>query len=598
MKQIKTRPATRDIKVLDKAANLSSRMKNAAVKSKSAAEAASHEAEQTQDAGHASPTAYASDTAISSAKTTTEKATQTLRKNPVKQASANMEKARQNVQELRRQVGNIKDAVKPSAQHTPQKEMVKRAKNARQTPTRARKTAEKTVKSTAKSTPKAAKSTAQTVKSTAKGTVKTAQKTIKTAEHGGKVAVKTAQHTAKAAKATAQATVRAAKMAAHMARVAAKAAVTAAKATAKIVAAMVKAIIAATKALIAAIAAGGWVAVLVILVICLIGLLVGSIFGIFFSGEESGNGRTMPDAVQQLTTEFYQQIEEIKADNPHDVALVEAMAINWREVLAVYAVKVNTDPENGMDVATLDDTKVALLRGVLDDMVDLSYTVSTETRERIVMDEDGEETTEEVEVVILTITMTQQTADEAAAQYLFNQTQQDQLHELLNPEYADLWAALFGGYAAGGGDILIGNPGKVPLGIFAWPLEGAYPVNSPYGWRPDPFDPSKTEYHGGIDIACPEGTPILAAADGTVVVANSTDSWGGSYGYYVKIQHDGTNATLYAHCSQIAVTGGQQVAKGQVIGYVGTSGSSTGFHLHFEVFENGQRTDPQAFFGE
>ncbi len=213
------------------------------------------------------------------------------------------------------------------------------------------------------------------------------------------------------------------------------------------------------------------------------------------------------------------------------------------------------------------------------------------------VNEDGEETTEEVEVVILTITMTQQTADEAAAQYLINQTQQDQLHELLNPEYADLWAALFGGYAAGGGDILVGNPGQVPLGIFAWPLAGDYPVNSPYGWRPDPFDPSKTEYHGGIDIACPEGTPILAAADGTVVVANSTDSWGGSYGYYVKIQHDGTYSTLYAHCSQIAVTGGQQVVKGQVIGYVGSTGNSSGNHLHFEVYENGARTDPQGFFG-
>ncbi len=429
MKQIKTRPATRDIKVLDKAANLSTRMKNAAVKSKSAAGAASHEAEQTQDTAHASPSAYASDTAMNSAKTTTEKTANTLRKNPVKQASANMDKARQNVQEVKRQVGNIKDAVKPRTQHTPQKEMVKRAKNARQTATRARQAGQKTIKNTSKSSAKAAKSTA-------KGTVKTVQRSVKTAERGGKVAVKTAQHTAKAAKATAQATARAAKMAAHAAKVAAKAAVTAAKATAKIVAAMVKAIIAALKALIAAIAAGGWVAVLVILVICLIGLLVGSIFGIFFSGEDSGNGRTMPDAVQQLTTEFYEEIETIKAQNPHDVALVEAMAINWREVLAVYAVKVNTNPENGMDVATLDDTKVALLRGVLDDMVDLSYSVSTETRERIVLNEDGEETTEEVEVVILTITMTQQTADEAAAQYLFSQTQKDQLHELLNPEYA------------------------------------------------------------------------------------------------------------------------------------------------------------------
>ncbi len=90
-REIKTRPATRDIKALDKAANLSTRMKNAAVKSKSEAETAHHEAKQTQDTGHTSPSAYASDTAMSSAKTTTEKTANTLRKNPVKQASANMD---------------------------------------------------------------------------------------------------------------------------------------------------------------------------------------------------------------------------------------------------------------------------------------------------------------------------------------------------------------------------------------------------------------------------------------------------------------------------------------------------------------------------
>jgi murein DD-endopeptidase MepM/ murein hydrolase activator NlpD len=123
------------------------------------------------------------------------------------------------------------------------------------------------------------------------------------------------------------------------------------------------------------------------------------------------------------------------------------------------------------------------------------------------------------------------------------------------------------------------------------------PVNSPYGWRPDPFDPTKTVYHGGIDIACAEGTPILAAADGTVIVANSTDSWGGSYDYYVKIQHNDTYSTLYAHCSAIAVTNGQTVVKGQVIAYVGSTGNSSGNHLHFEVYQNGERTDPQAYFG-
>ena len=81
----------------------------------------------------------------------------------------------------------------------------------------------------------------------------------------------------------------------------------------------------------------------------------------------------------------------------------------------------------------------------------------------------------------------------------------------------------------------------------------------------------------------PEGTPILAAADGTVTIANALDSWGGSYGYHVKLDHGGGLTTLYAHCSSICVTAGQQVKAGQVIAYVGHTGRATGPHLHFEV---------------
>ena len=88
------------------------------------------------------------------------------------------------------------------------------------------------------------------------------------------------------------------------------------------------------------------------------------------------------------------------------------------------------------------------------------------------------------------------------------------------------------------------------------------------------------EYHRQPD---PEGTPILAAADGTVTIANALDSWGGSYGYHVKLDHGGGLTTLYAHCSSICVTAGQQVKAGEVIAYVGHTGRATGPHLHFEV---------------
>ena len=100
------------------------------------------------------------------------------------------------------------------------------------------------------------------------------------------------------------------------------------------------------------------------------------------------------------------------------------------------------------------------------------------------------------------------------------------------------------------------------------------------------------DFHGGTDIAAPLGTPILAAADGVVVTA----TWHNSYGYYVKIKHDDTYSTLYAHCSVLHVSAGQTVKQGQVIADCGSTGYSTGPHCHFEVIQNGVRVDALMFY--
>ena len=120
-------------------------------------------------------------------------------------------------------------------------------------------------------------------------------------------------------------------------------------------------------------------------------------------------------------------------------------------------------------------------------------------------------------------------------------------------------------------------------------------ITSQFGHRVDPIT-GEVSSHTGTDIACAEGTPILAAADGIVTVANGLDSWGGSYGYYIQINHGGGLETLYAHCSSICVTTGQQVQAGQVIGYVGHTGRATGSHLHLETRTNGTRVDSMQFF--
>ena len=98
-----------------------------------------------------------------------------------------------------------------------------------------------------------------------------------------------------------------------------------------------------------------------------------------------------------------------------------------------------------------------------------------------------------------------------------------------------------------------------------------------------------------MDIPAAYGTPIVASRSGTVMVANGSDSWGYSWGYYVSIYHDSEFSTLYAHMSSVAVSAGQWVNKGDIIGYVGDTGYSFGNHCHFEVYQNGIRVDPAQF---
>lgn len=125
------------------------------------------------------------------------------------------------------------------------------------------------------------------------------------------------------------------------------------------------------------------------------------------------------------------------------------------------------------------------------------------------------------------------------------------------------------------------TPATTPVtnsGSYLWPLAGYTSVSSPFGYRNCPFH--GRELHRGADIPAPAGTPIRAAKSGVVIVS----TYGSSYGNYITIAHSDGTRTLYAHQSQRAVSAGQTVSQGQVIGYVGSTGSSTGNHLHFEIW--------------
>ncbi|HMG25497.1 MAG TPA: peptidoglycan DD-metalloendopeptidase family protein [Acidimicrobiia bacterium] len=123
---------------------------------------------------------------------------------------------------------------------------------------------------------------------------------------------------------------------------------------------------------------------------------------------------------------------------------------------------------------------------------------------------------------------------------------------------------------------------------FIWPVNG--PISSPFGPRVQPIIGAST-FHPGVDIAASQGTPIKAAGDGVVKMAG----WNGGYGNFTLIDHGGGLATGYGHQSRIAVSVGQHVSTGEVIGYVGSTGNSTGPHLHWEVRVNGNPVDPMGW---
>ena len=365
MADIKTRDAVKGtIKTIDKAAIASERMKAAYAKTKD-------KAEQGYYADESSATEYASDKVSYTAERVTEEGVHQFNK-----------QGKKGVQTTKENIVKAKDGIADFKTKRAMKSAEKRASNVHTQTVRTKTQAEKTIKQSARSTGK-------TIKFTTKGTVKSAEKSVKTAQSTSKAAIKTAEHTAKTAQKTAQASVKAAQRAAQAAKATAKATAHAVKVAVKATIAAVKAIIAGTKALISAIAAGGWVAVVIIIVICLVGLLVGSVFGIFFSGEDSGNGMTMQTVVREINTEYDAKLDETKNGTAHDVLEMSGSRAVWKEVLAVYSVKTATDPDNPQEVATMDEGKKQLLSGIFWEMNEISSRTESKTETVITESDDG-----------------------------------------------------------------------------------------------------------------------------------------------------------------------------------------------------------------
>lgn len=334
----------------------------------------------------------------------------------------------------------------------------------------------------------------------------------------------------------------------------------------------------AAGSLLALLGAGG-VVLLLAMVIGAAAAVIGSPMGILFA-DESGDPNSIRIAgiVAETNADFGTAINDIVSAHPecsettmkYDYEDGHTWASYWPEVLAVFAVQNNLNKDG--DVVVIDESKKRLIQDTFWAMHEISAEVEevTATPEPTEDEPDPEPVTE----CILRITVSSKSVDALADLYHFTQDQRDILHQLLSEEMRPSLLALCGGIAVADGEL-------------CWPLPGHTYISCHFG----EVDAFGNAGHRGTDIPAPEGTPILAAHSGTVLVSG----WNDSYGNQVLLDNGAGLSTRYAHMTQTAVTAGEAVTAGQVIGYVGSTGDSTGNHLHFEVMQGGVRVDPLSF---
>ena len=235
------------------------------------------------------------------------------------------------------------------------------------------------------------------------------------------------------------------------------------KATAK----TIKGIIASLKAIISAIIAGGWLALVIIVIICVIGLICSSVFGIFFSNEKNSNNKTMSSVVTEINTEFTNKIAEIQRNNLHDDYEIKSDRAEWKDIISIYAVLV-TNGEEQSDVVTLDDKKVQKLKDIFWEMNEISSRVEEVEKDIETTDENGNVKSEKITRKVLYIEIKTKTVEEMIEKYNMNEKQKEQLAEIRKEEYLSMWSNVLYGSSAGSNDIVqvafsqIGNVGGQP----------------------------------------------------------------------------------------------------------------------------------------
>lgn len=271
---------------------------------------------------------------------------------------------------------------------------------------------------------------------------------VKSTVKNTKTAIKTSKEVAKKTEKTAKETIKASKRAMQIAKETAKRTAQGVKVAIKTTISAIKAIIAGTKALVAAIVAGGWVAVIVIIVICLVALMCSSIFGIFFSSQKtSANSITMNTVVAECNQEFSDKLQSIQDSNPHDDYVLEGSMASWKDVLTVYTIK-QSNGVNQQDVMTIDDNKKNVIKQIFWDMNSLT----SEVRDEMVTEQgtNADEMPKQVQKKVLHIKINTKTLEQMKNDYHFSSAQNKQLVELTDNKYASLWNGVIYGAADSG----------------------------------------------------------------------------------------------------------------------------------------------------
>ena len=410
MRTAKTRESLRSIKVVDKTEGL-------AKKSKNGASSLANSAEETQNPRHETEVEYAGN----EVQDKEERSGRALVRGAARVGQWGYRTTVRNIQKWRNRPRKIKLKVEEPKQLPPPKRPLL-TEGTKQ----GAKTASKGIKNGSKAAKKASRASAKAAKKTAKTSAKAAKQAAKASAKAAKAGVKMSVRAAQAIKRAAIATVKFIKVAV------------------KAIIATAKAVIAGVKALVAAIAAGGWVAVLIIVIIVLVALVAGSIFAIFIPAEQ--NGITVYDVMGELDREFHDKEQELLANCQYDVLTYEGEMADWNEIVAIYAVKLNLDTENPQEIATFDEAKADELRNIYRTMNTVRLETRTETKEvkKQVRDENGnlKEVTETVTTTYVAVKRTGLTALQAADEYDFTEYQIEMLTMLLDEKNDELWQGL------------------------------------------------------------------------------------------------------------------------------------------------------------